>query len=132
TIQGSTDIPTLYHSIHGYMPAPSALKQHDTLTDYLKTETLPTGYWANTPKFMVSYLKSMYGDAATPENDFGYDWHPKISGDHSHMPMMVAMMEGKVKGMFAMGQNPAVGGQNARLQRKALAKLEWLVVKDNF
>jgi formate dehydrogenase major subunit len=132
TIQGSTDVPTLYHSIHGYMSAPSVLKKHDTLADYLKTETLPTGYWANMPKFMVSYLKSMYGEAATRDNDFGYGWHPWISGDHSHMPMVIAMADGKVKGMFAMGQNPAVGGQNARLQRKALAKLEWLVIKDNF
>jgi formate dehydrogenase major subunit len=132
TIQGSTDVPTLYHSIHGYMPAPSVLRKHDTLSEYLRTETLPTSYWANMPKFLVSYLKSMYGDAATKENDFGYDWHPKISGDHSHLPMVVAMMEGRVKGMFAMGQNPAVGGQNAQLQRKALAKLDWLVVKDNF
>jgi formate dehydrogenase major subunit len=132
TIQGSTDVPTLYHSIHGYMPAPSALKKHDTLGDYLTTETLPTGYWANMPKFLVSYLESMYGDAATPESNFGYDWHPKISGDHSHLPMVVAMVEGRVKGMLAMGQNPAVGGQNAQLQRRAMTKLDWLVVKDNF
>ncbi len=132
TIQGSTDVPTLYHSIHGYMNAPSILKKHETLADYLKTETLATSYWANMPKFMVSYLKSMYGAAATTDNDFGYAWHPRISGDHSHMPMMVAMADGKVKGMFAMGQNPAVGGQNARLQRRALSKLDWLVVKDNF
>jgi formate dehydrogenase major subunit len=132
TIQGSTDIPTLYHSIHGYMPAPSALKKHETLADYLATETPRGGYWANTPKFMVSYLKSMYGDAATPENDFGYGFHPKISGDHSHLPMTISMMEGRVRGMFAMGQNPAVGAQNARLVRKALAKLDWLVIKDNF
>jgi formate dehydrogenase major subunit len=132
TIQGSTDVPTLYHSIHGYMAAPTVLKEHETLTDYLKAETLPTSYWANTPKFMVSYLKSVYGDAATPDNDFGYGWHPRISGDHSHMPMMIAMNEGRVKGMMALGQNPAVGGQNARYQRKALAKLDWLVVKDNF
>ena len=132
TIQGSTDVPTLYHSIHGYMPAPSILNKHDTLSDYLAAETLAPGYWANMPKFLVSYLKSVSGDAATRENDFGYDWHPKISGDHSHLPMMVAMMEGRVKGMFAMGQNPAVGGQNAQLQRKALTKLDWLVVKDNF
>jgi formate dehydrogenase major subunit len=132
TIQGSTDIPTLYHSIHGYMSAPSVLKPHETLGDYIKSEIIPTGYWANMPKFMVSYLKSMYGDAATPENDFGYAWHPRISGDHSHMPMMLAMADGKVKGMMALGQNPAVGGQNAKLQRKAMAKLEWLVVKDNF
>src|SRR5262249_41176095 len=65
SIQGSTDVPTLYHSIHGYMAHPSALKQHDSLREYLFVETVPTGYWANTPKFMVSYLKSMYGDAAT-------------------------------------------------------------------
>src|SRR5207249_10856411 len=131
TIQGSTDVPTLYHSIHGYMTAPTALKKHDTLQDYLATETLPQSYWANQPKFMVSYLKSMYGDTATAANDFGYDWHPKITGDHSHMPMMVQMADGKVRGAFIMGQNPATS-INGRLQRKALAKLEWLVVKDNF
>ncbi len=131
TIQGSTDIPTLYHSIHGYMAAPTALKNHETLVDYMKAELLPTAYWANLPKFMVSYLKSMYGEAATRDNQFGYDWHPKISGDHSHMPMMINMAEGKVRGMFAMGQNPATS-INGRLQRKAMAKLDWLVVKDNF
>src|SRR5581483_11272957 len=81
---------------------------------------------------IVSYMKSMYGKNATKDNDFGYDWHPKITGDLSHMPMFVRMADGQVKGLMAMGQNPAVGGQNARLQRKALAKLEWLVVKDNF
>jgi formate dehydrogenase major subunit len=131
TIQGSTDVPTLYHSVHGYMPSPTALKKHDTLQDYLATETLPTSYWANMPKFFVSYLKSMYGNAATAENDFGYDWHPKVSGDHSHMPIMVAMADGKIRGMFCMGQNPATS-INGGLQRRALAKLEWLVVKDNF
>ena len=132
TIQGSTDIPTLYHSIHGYMPAPTVLKKHETVSEYLQAETLPKSYWANMPKFFVSYLKSMYGDAATAENDWGYGWHPRISGDHSHMPMAIAKAKDRVRGMFAMGQNPAVGGQNAIYQRKALAKLDWLVVKDNF
>src|SRR4029079_4176064 len=64
TIQGSTDVPTLYHSIHGYMSAPSALKKHESLADYLATETLPQSYWSNLPKFLISYLKSMYGAAA--------------------------------------------------------------------
>jgi formate dehydrogenase major subunit len=131
TIQGSTDIPTLYHSIHGYMAAPSALKKHDELRDYLTSETLPTSYWANQPKFMVSYLKSMYGHAATAANDFGYDWHPKIDGDYSHMPVMVRMADGRVKGMLCLGQNPATS-LNAGLQRRALRQLDWLVVKDNF
>jgi formate dehydrogenase major subunit len=131
SIQGSTDIPTLYHSIHGYMSHPSAMKNHDTLADWLAEETQPTGYWSNTPKFMVSYLKSMYGKAATREDDFGYDWHPKIIGDHSHLPMFVAMNDGKVKGMLCIGQNPATS-LNARLERAGLRKLEWLVVKDNW
>src|SRR5882672_10877461 len=131
SIQGSTDIPTLYHSIHGYMNAPSALKKHDSLRDWLLAETTPRGYGANTPKFMVSYLKSMYGAAATTDNDFGYAWHPKIIGDHSHLPMFVAMNEGRVKGLLCVGQNPATS-LNASVERKGLAKLEWLVVKDNW
>ena len=131
SIQGSTDVPTLYHSIHGYMPAPSGLKDHGTLRDFIATEANATSYWANYPKFMVSYLKSMYGDAATATNDFGYDWHPKITGDHSHMPMMLAMADGKVKGMLCIGQNPATS-LNATLERKAMRRLEWLVVRDIF
>ena len=130
-IQGSTDVPTLYHSIHGYMSHPSALKKHATLSDYIVTETPPTGYWANHPKFMVSYLKSMYGDAATVDNDWGYEWHPKILGDHSHIATMAAMADGKVKGMFCVGQNPATS-LNGTAQRGAMRKLEWLVVKDNW
>jgi formate dehydrogenase major subunit len=131
SIQGSTDVPTLYHSIHGYMAAPSALKDHRTLREYLATEGLTTGAWGGMPKYLVSYLKSMYGPAATPENDFGYDWHPKISGDHSHLPMFVAMADGKVMGMICVGQNPATS-LNAALERKGMRRLEWLVVKDNF
>jgi formate dehydrogenase major subunit len=131
SIQGSTDIPTLYHSIQGYLSAPTALKKHDTLQDYIAAEIVPTGWWGNMPKYMVSYLKSMYGDAATKENQFGYDWHPKILGDHSHMAMFVAMNQGKVKGMLCIGQNPATS-LNAKLERAALRKLEWLVVKDNW
>ena len=131
SIQGSTDVPTLYHSIHGYMNAPSALKDHRTLREYIATEGIPTGYWANMPAFLVSYLKSMYGDAARADNDYGYDWHPKITGDHSHLPVFVAMNEGKVKGMICIGQNPATS-LNASVERKGLRKLDWLVVKDNW
>jgi formate dehydrogenase major subunit len=130
SIQGSTDIPTLYNLLPGYLSAPSALRDHDTLADYIATEMTPTGYWSNFPKFIISLLKAWYGEAATQENQFGYDWLPKNIGDHSHLPMFVAMAEGKIKGFMAMGQNPAVGGQNAGYQRRALAKLDWLVVRD--
>lgn len=132
TIQGSTDIATLYNIHPGYLNTPNVNRNHETLGDYIETEVTPTAYWSNFPKFIVSQLKAWYGDAATPENEFGYQWLPKISGDHSHMPMFVEMERGTVKGMFALGQNPAVGGQNAGYQRRALAKLEWLVVRDLF
>jgi formate dehydrogenase major subunit len=131
SIQGSTDLPTLYHSIHGYMAHPSALRKHDTLEDWLRAETPARSFWANTPKFMVSYLKSMYGAAATSDNQFGYQWHPRIIGDHSHMAMFAAMADGHVKGMLCIGQNPATS-LHASLERKGLGRLEWLVVKDNW
>ena len=134
TIQGSTDIATLYHSLPGYLNMPDARKAHDSLKDFILTEAGPlsTSYWGNYPKFAVSYFKAQFGDAATKENNYGYDYHPKITGDHSHLPMFVDMMNSKIKGFFVIGQNPAVGGQNARFQRKALAKLEWMVVRDFF
>ncbi|HEX9118049.1 MAG TPA: molybdopterin-dependent oxidoreductase, partial [Anaerolineae bacterium] len=132
TIQGSTDIATLYHSLPAYLNMPDGRKAHDTLKDFILTEAGPlaTSYWGNYPKFAVSYFKAQWGDAATKDNNYGYDYHPKITGDHSHLPMFVDMAAGKIKGMLVMGQNPAVGGQNARFQRKALAKLDWLVVRD--
>jgi formate dehydrogenase major subunit len=130
TIQGSTDIATLYNLLPGYLPTPSAQRPHDTLRDYLRAETQATSFWANMPKYVVSQLKAWFGAAATPANDFGYDWLPKNIGDHSHMPMFVDLSRGAIQGFFAMGQNPAVGGQNASFQRKALARLKWLVVRD--
>jgi formate dehydrogenase major subunit len=132
TIQGSTDIATLYHSLPGYLNMPDARKPHDSFKDFILTESVPlsTSYWGNYPKFAVSYFKAQFGDAATKENNYGYDYHPKITGDHSHLPMFIDMMEGKIKGFLCVGQNPAVGGQNARYQRKALAKLDWMVVRD--
>jgi formate dehydrogenase major subunit len=135
TIQGSTDIATLYHSLPGYLNMPDGRKAHATLKDYILTEGVGSGntsYWSNFPKFAVSYFKAQWGDAATKDNDYGYDYHPKITGDHSHMPMIVDMSKGIIKGFLVMGQNPAVGGQNARFQRKALGKLDWMVVRDSF
>ena len=133
TIQGSTDIATLYNLLPGYLTAPSAqVARHDTFEGWIRNEMPTTGWWANGRKYMVSFLKAWYGDAATPDNEWGYQFLPKNVGDHSHMPMFIAMHEGTIKGFMALGQNPAVGGQNAVYQRAGLAKLEWLVVKDLF
>ena len=132
TIQGSTDIATLFNILPGYLNAPSALRPHDTLLDYVKAETNATSWWSNFPKYIVSQLKAWYGDAAAAENDFCYDYLPKTVDDHSHIPMFVAMHDGVIKGLMAIGQNPAGSGQHSIFHRQALGKLDWLVVRDLF
>jgi formate dehydrogenase major subunit len=130
TIQGSTDIPTLYNLLPGYMPMPSTQAEHHSLDEYLHKMTPETGFWHNMPKFMISLLKAWYGPNATAANDFCYDLVPKIGGNYSFQNMLTMMKDGQIKGLFLMGENPAVGGMNARLAREALANLDWLVVRD--
>ncbi len=132
TIQGSTDIPTLYDLLPGYLRMPDDTEAHETLDSFVANESSAEGLWADTRKYMVSLLRAWYGESATAENDWGYVWLPRITGDHSHLPMFVKMHEGEVEGLFLMGQNPAVGGPNAGFQREALGKLKWLVVRDFF
>ena len=132
SIQGSTDVPTLYNLLPGYLPQPSAMKPHKSLNRYLEVETPPTGWWHNFPKYMISLMRAWYGDVATPQNEWGYQWVPKIIGDHSQEPMMLAIADGVIRGLLLIGQNPVVGGHNSRLVRKALANLEWMVVRETF
>lgn len=132
SIQGSTDIPTLYDLLPGYLPQPSAIRDHTTLDHYFGQEEVPNGYWANFPKFAVSLLKAWYGEAATKENDYGFGWVPRIDDNYSQLPTFVRMAEGRVKGLFLFGQNPAGGAPNAGLNRAALRQLDWLVVRDWF
>ncbi len=132
TIQGSTDIPTLYDLLPGYLHAPANSPIDADLETYVWNEGGKGGLWANARSYLVSLLKAWFGESATAENDFGYGLLPRITGDHSHMPMFVKMHDGGMEGLFLMGQNPAVGGQNARFQRAGLARLKWLVVRDIF
>src|SRR5882724_7394574 len=130
SIQGSTDIPTLYDILPGYLPMPLLGVDSENLADYIAKHRDLTGWWWNFDKYMVSLLKAYYGQAANQENDWGFDWLPRVTGDHSHQGYFLEMMDGKVEGLFVMGQNPAVAGPNSRFERKALSKLKWLVVRD--
>jgi formate dehydrogenase major subunit len=131
SIQGSTDIPTLYDILPGYLPMPKHNAEDDgDLAAWIKLNKSPRGWWNNIDKYIVSLLKAYYGDAATKENDFGFDWLPRLTGDHSHFGYWLDMADGKLEGLLVMGQNPAVGAPNARLERRALSKLKWLVVRD--
>src|SRR4051794_41290867 len=122
SIQGSTDIPTLYDLLPGYLPMPKAREQEVDLETYVQTGGARRGWWSNFDKYIVSLLKAWFGDAATEDNDFGFGALPRISGNHSHFSTTMRMVDGGVEGFFVMGQNPAVGSQNGGLQRRALAK----------
>ncbi len=130
SIQGSTDIPTLYDILPGYMPMPFFEADSHRLKNYLAKHSSRTGLWASFDKYFISLMKAYYGDAATKENDWGFNWLPRVTGDHSHFGYWLDMADGKLDGLFVIGQNPAVGASNGRLERKALAKLKWLVVRD--
>jgi formate dehydrogenase major subunit len=131
-VQGSTDHALLFHILPGYLPTPRA--QWATLADYNKTtpaskDARSANWWKNRPKYIVSFLKSMYGEKATKENDFGYAWLPKLdpAQDASWLFLFDEMYKGKFPGFFAWGMNPACSSANAGKIRQALARLDWLV-----
>jgi len=131
-VQGSTDHCLLFHILPGYMATPST--KLPKLADYLKrraksNDPLSANWWQNEPKYMVSFLKSMFGEAATADNDFGYDWMPKLDAGktYSWLDIFDEMYKGNFKGFFAWGQNPACSGANSNKTRQALGKLDWMV-----
>ena len=131
SIQGSTDIPTLFNLLPGYLAMPSAVTGTDLAThvESLRADR-QKGFWRNADAYLVSLLKEYWGDAATPENDFCFDYLPRIDGDHGTYQTVLDMLDGTVFGYFLLGQNPAVGSAHGRLQRLAMAELDWLVVRD--
>ncbi|NLA25860.1 MAG: molybdopterin-dependent oxidoreductase, partial [Firmicutes bacterium] len=131
-VQGSTDMAIMYHIIPGYLSAPKAAV-HPTLADYNEKETPAKSWWVNKPKYLASMLKAFWGDHATPENDFCYDFLPKLDNrDHSHIGMYKFMGEGEVKGMICWADNPAVSGPSSSYKRGYQGKLDWLVGVDIF
>jgi formate dehydrogenase major subunit len=129
SIQGSTDIPTLFNLLPGYLPMPKGDRGQD-LASYVEPDVGKAGFWGDMPRYITSLLKAWFGEHATVDNDYGFDWLPRLSGDHNNYATVLDMADGKVPGYIIAGENPAVGSANGRLQRKALAKAEWVVVRD--
>ncbi|MBV8598521.1 MAG: molybdopterin-dependent oxidoreductase [Actinobacteria bacterium] len=129
SIQGSTDIPTLYNILPGYLVMPHT-EHYGGLQKYIERSTAPAGWWGNADAYIVSLLKAWWGPAATKENEFCFSWLPRIDDDNSHYWTVQQMLKGKVKGYIVAGENPAVGSANGRAQRLGLAQLDWLVVRD--
>lgn len=135
-VQGATDHCLLWHILPGYLKVPQ--NKDTSLQKYLaritpeSQDSKSANWWQNTPKYMVSLLKAWYGDAATTGNDFAYHFLPKVTAgeNYSHIALYEAMYAGSVNGLIVFGTNPAVSGPNLNLERKALEKLDWMVVMD--
>lgn len=132
-VQGSTDHCLLFHIWPGYLGTPNA--SLPTLAAYNEKNTpktndpLSANWWQHKPKYMASFLKAMFGEAATAKNDFGYSWMPKldVGKTYSWLDLFDEMYKGSFQGFFAWGQNPACSGANANKTRQAMAKLDWMV-----
>ena len=130
SIQGSTDIPTLFNLLPGYLPMPSpATPDLDAYVASIRSRK-QKGFWYAADAYMISLLKEYWGEGATADNDYRFDYLPRIDGDHGVFRTALDMVEGKVPGYFLFGQNPAVAVSNGRLMRLAMAQLDWMVVRD--
>jgi formate dehydrogenase major subunit len=131
SIQGSTDIPTLYNILPGYLPMPH-VQAHSSLREFIELAQSPAGFWGHFDAYAISLLKAWWGDDAQAGNDFRFDYLPRISADHGHYQTTLAMSRGEVDGYIIAGENPAVGSANGRIQRDALCTAKWVVVRDLF
>jgi formate dehydrogenase major subunit len=141
-IQGGTDCGMAYHNLPGYIAIPKA--DHDSLDTFLKAVTPKalrpsvTNFYKDTDRFAVSQFKAYYGNAATPQNAFGYNLHPRLprsNGAYENWSWAFIfdhMFRGDMEGFFSFGMNPVSNGPNSRKAVAALAKLKWLVVVENF
>ena len=134
-IQGATDMAGIFDNLPGYLKVPTPAD--GSLAGWMKRIT-PTpskpqqwqsfNYWSNTPKFAVSMLKAFYGDAATKQTDFAYDFLPKVDRNYSWTYLWDNMYNGVVKGLFAFGMNGVAIGPDTKKNIDALKKADWLVV----
>jgi len=132
-VQGSTDHCLLWHILPGYLKTPRAslttLEKYNDKFTPKTNDPNSANWWGNYPKYSVSLLKSLYGDNATKDNCFGYDYLPKVDdgANYSWITIFQDIFAGKIKGFFSWGQNPACSGPNADMTREALGKLDWMV-----
>jgi len=132
-VQGSTDHALLFGNWPGYLKV--ARDSDHNLAAYnakytpANNDPRSVNWWGNYPKYSVSFLKSMFGESATPDNDFGYEWMPKCKDERSYSwwKLFQAMWHGRVKGFFAWGMNPAASCGNVTIIRQCLTRLDWMV-----
>ncbi|TLZ41106.1 MAG: formate dehydrogenase, partial [Gammaproteobacteria bacterium] len=87
-------------------------------------------YWQNFNKFYVSLMKAWWGDAATRENNWAYDYLPKLDKGYDMLQTFELMSQGKMNGFICQGFNPLAAAPNKAKMTGGLAKLKFLVIMD--
>ncbi|MEA3120188.1 MAG: formate dehydrogenase major subunit [Paraburkholderia sp.] len=133
-IQGLTDLGLMSNLLTGYMTLPMQAEQD--FDAYIEKRALQPlrpnqlSYWKNYRAFFVSLMKSWWGDAATADNHWAYDYLPKLDKSYDLLQGLELMYQGKMNGYIAQGFNPLAAAPNKAKTAVALAKLKWLVVMD--
>jgi formate dehydrogenase major subunit len=134
-IQGLTDIGLMSNLLPGYMNLP--MERETDLATYLRTKQFKplrpgqTSYWQNYSKFFVSFQKAMYGKAATAENDWAYDYLPKLDvPTYDVLRAFELAVQGKMNGYIIQGFNPLMTFPNRAKMTTGLSKLKFMVVMD--
>ena len=133
-IQGLTDLGLLSNLLPGYMSLPFDREQ--VYEDYIKVRALKPlrpnqmSYWQNYPKFHVSLMKAWWGAAATKENDWAFDYLPKLDKGYDVLQAFEMMGQGKINGYICQGFNPVASFPNKAKIIAGLSKLKFLVVID--
>lgn len=133
-VQGATDMGMMVNEHPAYLKWANTTDRA-SLRKWLESQTYSDGYYTNKPKFIVSSLKEWFGENATVDNDYGYDWWPKVPSqktdqDYTHISTFELMSQGVIKGYFNWGMNPCHSAPNASNVRRSMANLDWLVVAD--
>jgi len=134
-IQGLTDVGLLSAQMPGYLMLPK--DGEPTFEQYMATRQFKplrpgqTSYWQNYRKFFVSFQKAIYGDAARADNDWAYDWLPKLDNDgYDILRAFEMMVNGEINGYICQGFNPLQAFPDRGKIRRALGRLKFLVTMD--
>ena len=133
-IQGLTDLGLMTNLLPGYLTLPNegeqTYEQYITARTQMPLRANQMSYWQHYPKFHVSLMKTWWGDAATAENDWAYDYLPKLDKPYDMLQTYELMDAGKVNGYICQGFNPLAAAPNKAKMNSALAKLKYMIVMD--
>ena len=133
-IQGLTDLGLMSNLLPGYMTLPNESEQD--LEGYISTRALKPlrpnqlSYWSNYRKFHVSLMKAWWGAAATAENNWAFDYLPKLDKPYDLLQAFELMHQGKMNGYICQGFNVLASAPDKQKVTEALSKLKFLVVMD--